>query len=344
MNVLIGLGAVLALSVIAYLVSVAGGQLVFGVIFPYMALVIFLFGVLWRIFTWARVPVPFKIPTTCGQQNTLPWIKSSQLESPHTRWGLMGRMALEVLFFRSLFRNTRMELREGPKLAYGSNEWLWLFGLIFHYSFLVIFLRHFRLFTQPVPEWINGLAFLDGFLQIGVPVLYLTDLGIVAAATFLLARRLWSPHLRYLSLASDYFPLFLVLGIAITGIVLRYWVKTDVVYVKELALGLLTFNPPLTGEGWAHVQAISGWFYMHLFLVCVLIAYFPFSKLTHMAGVFFSPTRNMLNDNRMRRHINPWNPKVKFHTYEEWEDEFRKKMKAAGLPVEKDEPTESEKE
>jgi hypothetical protein len=33
--------------------------------------------------------------------------------------------------------------------------------------------------------------------------------------------------------------------------------------------------------------------------------------------------------------VNPWNYPVKVHTYEEWEDEFRDKMKAAGLPVER---------
>jgi nitrate reductase gamma subunit len=34
--------------------------------------------------------------------------------------------------------------------------------------------------------------------------------------------------------------------------------------------------------------------------------------------------------------VNPWNHPVKFRTYEEYEDEFRDKMKAAGIPVEKE--------
>ncbi|HSR11750.1 MAG TPA: menaquinol oxidoreductase, partial [Thermodesulfobacteriota bacterium] len=77
-------------------------------------------------------------------------------------------------------------------------------------------------------------------------------------------------------------------------------------------------------------------FFIHLFLVTALAVYLPFSKLMHMGGVFLSPTRNMANDNRMRRHVNPWNYPVKVHTYEEYEDEFRARMKAAGLPVEKE--------
>jgi hypothetical protein len=56
----------------------------------------------------------------------------------------------------------------------------------------------------------------------------------------------------------------------------------------------------------------------------------------HMGGVFLSPTRNLANTNRMKRHINPWNSPVKVHTYEEWEDEFRDKIKAAGLPLERE--------
>ena len=52
-----------------------------------------------------------------------------------------------------------------------------------------------------------------------------------------------------------------------------------------------------------------------------------------MAGVFLSPTRNLANNNRMRRHVNPWNPEVEVHTYAQWEDEFRDKIKAAGIPL-----------
>jgi len=54
-----------------------------------------------------------------------------------------------------------------------------------------------------------------------------------------------------------------------------------------------------------------------------------------MAGVFMSPTRNLANNSRMQRYVNPWNYDVKIHTYSEYEEEFRGKMKKAGIPVEK---------
>jgi hypothetical protein len=38
----------------------------------------------------------------------------------------------------------------------------------------------------------------------------------------------------------------------------------------------------------------------------------------------------------MKRHVNPWDYPVKVHSYEEWEDEFRDKLKASGMPVERE--------
>ena len=109
---------------------------------------------------------------------------------------------------------------------------------------------------------------------------------------------------------------------------MRYFVKTDIVSVKELTMGLVTFHPKVP-------EGVGTIFYIHVFLVSVLLIYFPFSKLMHMGGVFLSPTRNLANNNRMKIHVNPWNYPVKVHTYEAYEDEFREKMVEAGLPVEK---------
>ena len=104
--------------------------------------------------------------------------------------------------------------------------------------------------------------------------------------------------------------------------------KVDVDAVKRLAISMITFKPAVDSN-------IGLPFYIHLMLVSTLIAYFPFSKMMHAPGILFSPTRNMKNDSRAVRHINPWNHPVRVHTYEEYEDEFRKPMMAAGIPVEK---------
>jgi len=330
-SILVSLIAVLALVLLAFVgVEVANLHLLFGVVVPYLALAVFIGGIVYRVVKWARSPVPFRIPTTCGQQKSHPWIKANNLESPYNTFGVIGRMALEVLFFRSLFRNTKVELRDGPKIVYGSDKLLWLVGLAFHYSFLMIVLRHLRFFSgADVPFFIAALEGLDGLFQLGLPTLYLTDAVILGAATVLFLRRVVIPQVRYISLPADYFPLFLILGIAVTGCLMRYIFRVDVVGAKELAMGLVSFNPAIP-------EGIGATFYIHLFLVSALLAYFPLSKLMHMGGVFLSPTRNLANTNRIQRHVNPWDYEVKVHTYEEYEDEFREKMKAAGLPVEKE--------
>jgi nitrate reductase gamma subunit len=170
---------------------------------------------------------------------------------------------------------------------------------------------------------------LDSFLQIGVPLLYITDALILAAVSFLFFRRVVIPKVKYISLAADFFPLFLILGISVSGILMRYFTKVHIVGVKELSMSLISFSPKIP-------EGIGVIFYIHLFLISVLFVYFPFSKLMHMGGVFLSPTRNMVNNSRIVRHINPWNYPVHVHTYTEYEEEFRDKMKKAGIPVEKE--------
>ncbi|MFQ5409609.1 MAG: hypothetical protein ACE5FI_14460, partial [Anaerolineales bacterium] len=49
-------------------------------------------------------------------------------------------------------------------------------------------------------------------------------------------------------------------------------------------------------------------FLAHFALVLILVAYFPYGKLLHAPGVFFSPTRNQADDGRRRLHVNPWDP------------------------------------
>lgn len=307
----------------------AGLQTLFGVVFPYIAFVLFLGGLIYRVLSWAKIPVPFRIPTTCGQETSLPWIKQAKLDNPSSTAGVVGRMALEVLLFRSLTRNTRSELGQNGRLSYGASLMLWLGAIVFHYSMLVIVFRHLRFFFEPVPGCITFAQDLDGFLEIGTPVFYITSFLFIGALGYLLVRRLTNPQVRYISLANDYFPLLLLLGIGLSGFWLRYITKTDIVGVKELAMGWVGFSPAVP-------DTVAPLFYGHLFLVCVLLAYFPFSKLAHMAGVFLSPTRNLANTNRMAFHKNPWDYPVKVHTYEEYEDEFREKMKVAGVPVEKE--------
>jgi nitrate reductase gamma subunit len=162
----------------------------FVIVIPYIALVVFVSGFIYRIILWAKSPVPFHIPTVCGQQKSLPWIKNDKTESPSSAWGVFWRMALEVLFFRSLFRNDRAELVGKERALYRGNRLLWLGGLAFHWSFLIILLRHLKLFFEPVPGFITFLQNLDGLFLVSVPTLLMTDVFILASLAYLFLRRI----------------------------------------------------------------------------------------------------------------------------------------------------------
>jgi len=331
MGALLSLVAVAVLAVIAFAgVSLGDLRFLFGVAIPGVAFAVFVAGIIYRVVKWAQSPVPFRIPTTAGQQKSLTWMKNEELDNPTGTLGVIGRMAGEVLFFRSLFRNTKVEVQpQRMKVSYIGTKYLWAAAMAFHWAMLIVILRHFRFFVEPVPRWVEWLQLGDGFFQIGVPVIYGTTVLFLVGLLYLLARRLFDAKVRYISLPSDYFALYLLLGIGVTGLLMRHVEKVDIVQVKAAIAGWTSLQPVIP-------EGVGVMYFLHVFLVSALLVYFPFSKLLHAPGVFLSPTRNLANSNRVRRHINPWNPDIHGHTYAEWEDEFRDKLKASGFALEKE--------
>jgi nitrate reductase gamma subunit len=294
----------------------------------YAAFAVFFAGFIYRVIRWALIPVPFRIPATCGQQKSLAFLNANPIENPAGKTGVIFRMASEIIFFRSLLRNTNTAMYDN-RPVYTRDLALWLFGLLFHVSMLIIVIRHLRFFIEPVPVFINMLSAWDGMFELGVPTFYLSDIIFTVSAIYLFMRRATISRLRYISLVQDYIPLLLLLSVAGSGILMRHIYKVDLLKVKELATGWTAFSTTLP-------EGIGLLFFVHLFCVCALLFWFPLGKLMHMGGIFLSPTRGMANSNRRKRHVNPWNYPVKVHTYEEYENEFREKMKTAGLPVEKE--------
>ena len=133
----------------------------------------------------------------------------------------------------------------------------------------------------------------------GRPVLIDFGLALDAAAT-----RITQPDgsaattARYISSPSDHLMLALLIAIGLSGLGMKYVAHTDIVAVKAFFRGLMTFSwQPLPGDPILLA---------HLFLVAALMIIFPFSKLLHAPGVFFSPTRNQVDNPREKRHITPW--------------------------------------
>jgi nitrate reductase gamma subunit len=281
----------------------------------------------WKVGRWMRAPVPFRIPLTLGQQKGAGCAARDRTGNPHSTSEVLLRVFLDGVLFRPLFRATPTAPMVGRGLSHGMGRSLWFLAAAFHGSLVIIVLRHLRLVLQPVPGFVAALERLDLATEMILPKVHLTTLIFPLALAVLLGRRLVLLRMRYISLAADYFPLLLLLAIATTGIVARHFVRTDVAAVKGVALGLANHAPVL-------VSAPDTWLVMHVFLVGVLLVYFPLSKLMHMPGVFMSPTLTMANNNRERRHINLRNPQVATMHYADYEATYRERMIEAGLPVE----------
>jgi nitrate reductase gamma subunit len=302
----------------------------------YGAVAVCIGGVSWRVWVWAATPEPFHIPTTSGQQPSVAGIAASRVESPSTWPGVVARLGLEGLAFRSLFRNTAfVPPAPGSPVCttpvFLERKALWLGAMALHWSLLVIVVRHLRLVVDPVPGLVTTLASLDGFFDVGLPRWYATDAIVIGALAYLLARRLRDPLLRYITLPADYLALAVLSAIAGTGLVLRYAVRSDVVDVRHFTLSLAAWAP-------APLSAPSLWLIAHLAAVACLLAILPFTKMVHAFGIWLSPTRNQPNNSRRRRHVNPWNAPVPVHGYAAWRDEFRDRLTIAGLPIDDDPP------
>jgi nitrate reductase gamma subunit len=231
--------------------------ILFAVLF-YVAFLVLALGTAYRIYGYARVPAPLKIPTT---------------PAPVTRGGVALRLAREVVLFESLFK---------------AGLWLWLFGWLFHAGLALVLARHLRYFTEPVWGWVV-------FLQ---PFGIYAGFAMTAGLAGLLIRRFFVARVRFISTPSDVLMLALLLAIALSGLAMKFAAHTNIVGVKAFFLGLLYFD-------WQPLPA-DAVLYAHLALVALLMLVFPYSKLLHAPGVFFSPSRNQVDDPREHRHLAPW--------------------------------------
>ncbi len=205
-------------------------------------------------------------------------LKIPTTPAPVTRTGVWWRMLKEITVFESLFK---------------SNKWTWIFGWLFHLSLLLAFFRHLRYALTP-DSLLWPLVSLEVVQTFGKYAGYTMVIGLAG----LLGRRLLVDRVRYISSPSDFLMLLLLLAIGGSGLLMTFVSPTDIVALKAFSLGLLLFD-------WQPLPTHPILF-VHLGLVILLMVVFPVSKLLHAPGVFFSPTRNQVDNPRERRWTAGW--------------------------------------
>jgi len=122
--------------------------------------------------------------------------------------------------------------------------------------------------------------------------------AMVAGLLGLWARRFLVDRVRYISSPSDHLILALLVAIGLSGLTMRFVAHTDIVAVKAFMLGLMRLQ--------INDLPADPILLTHLGLVAILMIIFPISKLMHAPGMFFSPSRNQVDNAREKRHLAPW--------------------------------------
>ena len=225
-------------------------ELLIGQIMPFVTLAVLLVGLLYRLHRWQKAAV--------GNIALFPAASS--------RGGLFKKVLGEIVFFSS-FRK--------------EDQALWWRTWVFHGCLLLILLGHTRLIT----DW--PLRVLLGLSAESVHAISAWGggiCGVVALVTcvLLLNRRFGLPRVREISTGEDYYVLFLLLFILITGNTLRFLTHFDIAVTQTYFATLFSTSATQVPH--------DPLFLLHYFLVQLLLIYLPFGKFLHIPGIFYSKT------------------------------------------------------
>ncbi|MCE5194816.1 MAG: respiratory nitrate reductase subunit gamma [Nitrospiraceae bacterium] len=195
--------------------------------------------------------------------------------APTNAVGTFIRASSEIIFFTSLGKG---------------EKGLWLGSYLFHLLLLMTVLGHLRYFFYPVPAWVLF------FSSLRIYTVFIFMLSIL----YLIIRKIAIDRMRYISKPIDYFYLLVLFSIGLTGLIMKFVARPVLVDIKDFILHINALSP-------IRLPETVGWFFiLHLCFVLLILIIFPFSKLMHAGGVFITPTRLMINNPRLKKHINPW--------------------------------------
>jgi nitrate reductase gamma subunit len=219
---------------------------------PYIAVVVLIGGLAYQLYRWRQAkPVPAHL---------------SLFPRPEGRLGRVGDMLVDLFTLKGLFTVNRL---------------LWVGAFVMHVGLLLLILGHIRVVTDFYFLW-DWLGWGESELHTFSLVAGMTAAVLFSIPLFYLLLRRWSGSVKFLSTPEDFFILFLLIAIAITGSHMRLVLEVDQHAMREFMQGLYTFN-------WQPVPESAGVsFLWHFVLVQMLMIYFPFGKLLHTIGSVFN--------------------------------------------------------
>ena len=175
----------------------------FFTFFFYIAVLILIVGVSYKIVQYWQTPAPLKIPIA---------------PAPLQKSGVILRFFREIFLFWSLFK---------------SSKWTWVFGWSFHLALVLLFFRHLIYF------WPGEIPII---LLKTEPLKY-ASYPLIIGLLGLLGRRIFVDRVRYISSPSDYIMLLIFIVIGGSGILMTFTNNhPNILFVKNFATGLITFN------------------------------------------------------------------------------------------------------
>jgi len=206
--------------------------------------VVFVAAMLSRLWTWKKLPQP------------------GMTLFPTSPKGTAAGVLKETLLFPSLFR---------------SDRFLWAISWLFHAMLALVILGHLRVVVDF--PWLWSALHIDSDTM-SVVVGGAAGVMMLTMLILLIARRFVTSRVREISGAGDYFAVFLLLAIVLTGDAMRFFAHIDLAETRHYFASLVLLQRPAVPQ--------NGWFLAHLFLAQALLIYMPFSKIMHFGGVFFT--------------------------------------------------------
>lgn len=220
------------------------------IILAYISLLTFVVGMMVQIVKWWMAAVPFPL---------------TKFPAATGNGRAFGKMLADTFFFRSLWRR---------------NMEVWISGWGFHLFLFLLITGHIvgiaTIGHEFVPFGLNPQQSEQLSANLGLA----TGIGLSVTVLYLTVRRIIFSNIRAISRFEDFAALGLMILIIISGMMMRLGSPGDLAAVRGFVTGLFTLAPVAAPP---HL-----WFQAHFFLICLLLMWFPFSKLVHGCGIFMT--------------------------------------------------------